>query len=74
MSTKKAQVSEKLQRVFDTNPPKNPALSSADKTYLKGLARRGYKQDEIIEIGRKAGFDVKPEDLITKKKAAKVAA
>lgn len=70
MTTKKAEVNEKLKQTFDATPPKNPALSSADRTYLKGLFRRGYTQDEIIAIGQKAGFNVKPEDLAVKKKAA----
>lgn len=61
-----------LDAVKDT-PPKNPAITSSDKTYLKGLIRRGYTHDEIIAIGAKAGLKVNPQDLITNgKKVVKI--
>lgn len=73
MATKKKQVNEKLIEAVNSTPPTSPALSRSDKTYLKGLTRRGYKHEEIIAIGRKAGFDVKTEDLVTKTRKKKVA-
>lgn len=58
-----------LEAVKDT-PPKNPAITGADKTYLRGLIRRGYTHEEIISIGAKAGLKVNPQDLITNGKKA----
>lgn len=65
MATKKAQVNEKLLEVVASTPPKNPALTGADRTFLRGLKRRGYTNEEIKGIGIKAGLNVKDEDLKT---------
>jgi hypothetical protein len=74
MATKKPPVNPALINAVINTPPKNPAITSADKTYLKGLIRRGYTHDEIISIGAKAGLKVNPQDLITNgKKAVKAA-
>lgn len=70
MSTKKPPVNPALINAVSNTPPKNPAITSADKTYLKGLIRRGYTHDEIISIGAKAGLKVNPQDLITNGKKA----
>ena len=74
MATKKATINSKLLDVVAVTPPANPAITGADKTYLRGLIRRGYTHDEIITIGAKAGLKVNPQDLITNgKKAVKAA-
>ena len=45
MTTNKAkQPAQGLVAAFEKTRPANPALSAADKTYLRGLRRRGYTQ------------------------------
>lgn len=66
MTTKKQSVNQDLASAFAEVKPKNPALSSADKTYLRGLRRRGFTQDEITDVAKKAGFSV-PSDLFEHK-------
>lgn len=56
-----------LMKAFEAVKPANPALSSADKTYLRGLCRRGFTQAEIQTVAQKAGFQV-PADLFEPKK------
>lgn len=63
----KSKVKEALLKVVEATPPKIPALSSADKTYLRGLKRRGYTEGEIVAIVQKAGLSV-PPDLFEQKK------
>jgi hypothetical protein len=66
MATKHhAKVNLSLLEAVKETPPKNPAITGADKTYLRGLIRRGYTHDEIVAIGAKAGLKVNPQDLIT---------
>jgi SOS response regulatory protein OraA/RecX len=67
MATKKTPVNENLTKAFESVKPANPALSSADKTYLRGLRRRGFTQIEIQEVAKNAGFQV-PSDLFEPKK------
>ena len=74
MATKKSDSSSdssKLIEAFAAAQPKNPALTSSDKTFLKGLQRRGFTAQEITDIAAKAGFVVTPEMLVVKKRAAK---
>lgn len=68
---KRAPVSEKLASVFSETLPANPAPSTSDKAYLKGLKKRGYTETEIIQIAAKAGFKITPEMLIVKAKKPK---
>lgn len=67
MATKKQAVNETLAKAFEAVKPANPALSSADKTYLRGLRRRGFTQQEIQTIAQNAGFQV-PDDLFEPQK------
>ena len=60
----------KLVEAFKNERPENPALSSADKSYLRGLRRQGYTQDEITNIAGKSGFTV-PADLFATKRQSK---
>lgn len=69
MATKKIQVNEGLVKAFENAKPANPALTSADRTYLRGLRRRGFTQEEIKQIANNAGFQV-PADLFESKKKA----
>lgn len=69
MATKKTQVNDGLLKAFENAKPANPALTSADKTYLRGLRRRGFTQEEIKKVANEAGFEV-PTDLFEQKKKA----
>lgn len=69
MATKKVSVNESLLKAFENAKPKNPALTGADKAFLRGLKRRGFTLQEIKAVAAEAGFVV-PDDLFeTKKKA-----
>jgi SOS response regulatory protein OraA/RecX len=72
MATKKVHVNEGLMKAFENAKPANPALTSADKTYLRGLRRRGFTQDEIQKVAKDAGFVVPPDLFEQKKKAPAV--
>jgi len=65
---KRAPVNEKLASVFSETLPANPALSSSDKAYLKGLKKRGYTEAEIIQIASKAGFKITSDLFVIKAK------
>lgn len=67
MATRKPHVNEALLAITSEAKPKNPVLSSADKSHLRGLRRRGFTEPEIIEIAVKAGFQP-PVDLFAQKK------
>ena len=72
MTTNKAkQPAQGLVAAFEKTRPANPALSAADKTYLRGLRRRGT-QEEIKTIASDAGFTV-PGDLFETGKRQKQA-
>lgn len=68
---KREPVSSKLAEAFTAAPPANPAPSSSDKAYLKGLKKRGYTESEIIQIAKKAGFNITTELFIIKPKKQK---
>ena len=73
MTTNKAkQPAQGLVAAFEKTRPANPALSAADKTYLRGLRRQGYTQEEIKTIASYAGFTV-PGDLFETGKRQKQA-
>lgn len=73
MATSKAkQPAQGLVDAFAKVRPANPALSAADKTYLRGLRRQGYTQDEIKRVASNAGFNV-PSDLFETGKRQKQA-
>ena len=61
---------QKLLEAFKNTRPANPALSAADKRYLRGLRRQGYTQEEIKSIAGKSGFEV-PADLFATKRQSK---
>lgn len=68
MATKKIMANAKLVDAGTEAIPINPALTWADRAYLRGLKRRGFTEAEIIGIGKKAGFTVTPDDLKPKAK------
>lgn len=72
MATRKQpQIASALTNAFASVQPANPALSRADKSYLRGLTKRGFTQEEIAEIAQKAGFKIPADLFITKPKTAK---
>ena len=46
-----------LDMVTSTKPA-YPILSTKEKTYFKGLKRRGYSEQQITEFIKKAGYPV----------------
>lgn len=72
---KKFVPSDEVLAILDNVKPAIPVLSSKEKTYFKGLTRRGYTPEQITEIIKKAGYIV-PVDffkVITKEEKAKKA-
>lgn len=67
MATKKVAVNQSLVKAFENAKPKNPALTGADKAFLRGLKRRGFTLEEIKAIAGESGFIV-PDDLFEIKK------
>ena len=74
MASKKQVVNADLAKAFESVQPANPALTSADKTYLRGHRRRGFTQSEIQAIAEKAGFVVPANLFDIKKKSDKASA
>lgn len=75
-----AKVNPLLQASTELVKPAIPVLSTTDKSYLKGLKRRGYSDQQIIEIAAKSGFkidsnflEVKPKLNEAQRDAAKLA-
>lgn len=68
---KRAPVNEKLSSVFSETLPANPSPSTSDKSYLRSLKKRGYTETEIIQIAKKAGFNITPELFVIKPKKPK---
>lgn len=61
----KAKPNQLLLDAFKDVAPKTPALTSADRTFLRGLTRRGFTHEEILAVAQKTGMKVTKEDLIT---------
>jgi hypothetical protein len=53
---------------FKDATPKTPAITGADRVYLRGLTRRGFTNDEILAIASKTGMKVTLADLTPKAK------
>lgn len=71
---KRIPLNELLAEVTSTAKPANPALSSTDKAYLKGLKKRGFTDAELIALATKAGLKVTAEMLVVKQRVKKVVA
>ena len=74
MASKKNKVNERLLAAAEATPPANPAITSSDLSFLRGLKRRGYTDIEIISIASKASLRVNPDQLLVVKRVKKVAA
>ena len=59
-----------LDLVTSTKPA-NPILSTKEKTYFKGLKRRGYSEQQINEFIKKAGYQVSADFWVVKEKKPK---
>jgi hypothetical protein len=66
MATKKTPINSKLLEAATATPPANPALTGADRTFVRGLIRRGYTEGEVIALGQKASLNVTAADLVPK--------
>jgi len=62
-----------LLALINSTKPATPVLSSKEKTYFKGLKRRGYSEQQISQFIQKAGYPV-PADLFVVKPKKTVAA
>lgn len=65
-TAKNSGINKQLLDAFSKAEPKNPSLTTQDKTYLRGLRRQGFTQEEITSIANKSGFQV-PADLFSQK-------
>ena len=74
MATKKTPVNSKFLEVATSAVPANPAVTSADRAFIRGLKRRGFTDEEITALGRKAGLNIQPSDLAVKTRKAKAVA
>lgn len=51
-----------LLEIVNAVKPATPVMTGPEKTYFKGLKRRGYSEQQIGEFIKKAGYPV-PADL-----------
>jgi hypothetical protein len=59
--------------IINATKPATPILMGKERTYYKGLKRRGFSEQQINEFIKKAGYPV-PADLWTAKAKKPVAA
>lgn len=64
----RAIVNDSLVEVFANAKPKNPAVSEADKRYLRSLKKRGFTDEELITLAKGAGLIVTTEMLQVKQR------
>ena len=58
---------EMLEAINSTKPA-TPVLVGTERTYYKGLKRRGYSEQQIGEFIKKAGYPVPADLFIVKPK------
>ena len=63
-----AKVNPLLQASTELVTPEIPVLSTADKSYLKGLKKKGYSDQQIIAIAAKSGFKIEAQFLAVRPK------
>lgn len=51
-----------MLEAINATKPATPVLVGSERTYYKGLKRRGYSEQQINEFIKKAGYPV-PADL-----------
>ncbi len=62
-----------MLEAINSTKPATPVLVGTERTYYKGLKRRGYSEQQINEFIKKAGYPV-PVDLWVIKAKKPVAA
>ena len=62
-----------ILEIVNAVKPATPVMTGPEKTYFKGLKRRGYSEQQINEFIKKAGYPV-PVDLWVIKAKKPVAA
>ena len=65
--------SDDVLAIINSTKPATPILSSKEKTYFKGLKRRGYSESQISEFVKKAGYPVPSDFWVVKAKKPKTA-
>jgi hypothetical protein len=55
-----------MLEAINSTKPATPVLVGSERTYYKGLKRRGYSEQQINDFIKKAGYPV-PADLWTVK-------
>lgn len=62
---------EAVASFFTQMKPANPIMSSAEKSYFKGLKKRGYSEAQIRQGIEKAGYTAGPDFFVVKEKKPK---
>jgi hypothetical protein len=66
---KQFQPSDDVLALINSTKPATPILSAKEKTYFKGLRRRGFSEQQIEEFIQKAGYPVPANFWIVKQKS-----
>ena len=64
---------EDVLALINSTKPANPILSGKEKTFYRGLKRRGFSEQQIGEFIQKAGYSV-PADLFVLSPKKQIAA
>ena len=62
-----------LLEIVNSVKPATPIMTGPEKTYFKGLKRRGYSEQQIGEFIKKAGYQVPANFWVVKPKNPKSA-
>lgn len=62
-----------LLEIVNAVKPATPIMTGPEKTYFKGLKRRGYSEQQIGEFIKKAGYQVPADFWVVKPKKPKAA-
>jgi len=62
---------EDVLAIINATKPATPILSGKERTYYKGLKRRGFSEQQIGEFIKKAGYPVPADLFIVKPKKPK---
>lgn len=65
--------SDDVLAFINSTKPDTPILQAKEKTYYKGLKRRGFSEQQIGEFIKKAGYSVPADLFLIKLKKPKVA-
>lgn len=57
-----------LLEIVNAVKPATPVMTGPEKTYFKGLKRRGYSEQQISEFIKKAGYPVPANFFVVKTK------